>query len=83
MERPRAEVKAAGDIREEEQGDDDLAIFREQREVVREKRRFAVHLRLPCGLGAAPRKRTSRKKSAETRRSGYGSGDVCGISEER
>ena len=62
MERPRAEVKAAGEIREEEHGDDDLAIFREQREVVRENRRFAVHLRLPCGLGAAPRKRASRKR---------------------
>ena len=62
MERPRAEGKTAGEIREEEHGDDDLAIFREQREVVRENRCFAVHLRLLCGLGAAPRKRASRKR---------------------
>ena len=62
MERPRAEVKAAGEIREKEHGDDDLAIFREQREVVRENRRFAVHLRLPCGLAAAARKGASRKR---------------------
>ena len=52
----------SGEIREEEHGDDDLAIFREERKVVRENRRLAVHLRLPCGLGAAPRKRASRKR---------------------
>ena len=62
MERPRAEGKTAGEIREKEHGNDDLAIFREQREVVRENHRLAVHLRLPCGLGAAPRKRASRKR---------------------
>jgi len=68
----RTAGKAAGEIREEEQCDDDLAIFRGKKEKVRENRCHTVNHRLPCGHSAPPEKKSVTQMSAEARRSCYG-----------
>ena len=58
----RTAGKAAGEIREEEQCDDDLAIFRGEWKEVRENRCHTVDQRCLCVSVIVPRKRALRKR---------------------